>query len=35
MRRIVFNEDIGGRLNVRKAALYLGLAEDTIYRKAR
>jgi excisionase family DNA binding protein len=35
-RRMVSNEDIGRRLlNVREAALYLGLDEDTIYRKAR
>lgn len=35
-RELVSNEGIGRRLlNVREAAQYLGLDEDTIYRKAR
>lgn len=34
--KAVFNVDIGRRLlNVRETALYLGLDEDTVYRKAR
>ena len=35
-RQMMSNGDIGRRLlNVREAAQYLGLDEDTIYRKAR
>jgi excisionase family DNA binding protein len=35
-RALVFNGQIGRRLlNVRETAQYLGLDEDTVYRKAR
>jgi excisionase family DNA binding protein len=34
--KVSFNEGVGKRLlNVREAAAFLGLAEDTVYRKSR